>query len=149
MITKITYYLNSFFCLFTSLSLVWLLTLSVVFTLPFPAGSLKEFAKLLGNVEDERERMVSICRTIFLAFNLFTLYINPCLLLLLVFCLPLQIANVSDVLITPLEKFRKEQIGAAKVPSPLQTSTVLLSFVRIKIPRQFVILRGFLKVYFQ
>uniref|UniRef100_A0A8C4QGT6 Rho GTPase activating protein 26 n=1 Tax=Eptatretus burgeri TaxID=7764 RepID=A0A8C4QGT6_EPTBU len=45
------------------------------------AGSLKEFAKLLGNVEDERERMI---------------------------------ANVSDVLITPLEKFRKEQIGAAK-----------------------------------
>lgn len=28
---------------------------------------------------------------------------------------PHQIENASDVLITPLEKFRKEQIGAAKV----------------------------------
>lgn len=28
---------------------------------------------------------------------------------------PLQIQNADDVLITPLEKFRKEQIGAAKV----------------------------------
>lgn len=28
---------------------------------------------------------------------------------------PLQIENASEVLITPLEKFRKEQIGAAKV----------------------------------
>lgn len=28
---------------------------------------------------------------------------------------PHQIENASEVLITPLEKFRKEQIGAAKV----------------------------------
>lgn len=30
-------------------------------------------------------------------------------------CLYPQIENASEVLITPLEKFRKEQIGAAKV----------------------------------
>lgn len=30
-------------------------------------------------------------------------------------CLTLQIQNANDVLIAPLEKFRKEQIGAAKV----------------------------------
>lgn len=30
-----------------------------------------------------------------------------------------QIENASEVLITPLEKFRKEQIGAAKVTQPL------------------------------
>lgn len=30
----------------------------------------------------------------------------------------LQIQNADDVLITPLEKFRKEQIGAAKVGRP-------------------------------
>lgn len=35
-------------------------------------------------------------------------------------CLSLpQIENASEVLITPLEKFRKEQIGAAKVTQPL------------------------------
>lgn len=32
-------------------------------------------------------------------------------------CLTLQIQNANDVLIAPLEKFRKEQIGAAKVSS--------------------------------
>ena len=32
-----------------------------------------------------------------------------------VLCLTLQIQNANDVLIAPLEKFRKEQIGAAKV----------------------------------
>lgn len=31
------------------------------------------------------------------------------------FIFPFQIQNADDVLITPLEKFRKEQIGAAKV----------------------------------
>lgn len=30
-------------------------------------------------------------------------------------CLTFQIQNANDVLIAPLEKFRKEQIGAAKV----------------------------------
>lgn len=30
-------------------------------------------------------------------------------------CVCPQIENASEVLITPLEKFRKEQIGAAKV----------------------------------
>lgn len=34
-------------------------------------------------------------------------------------CLCPQIENASEVLITPLEKFRKEQIGAAKVTQPL------------------------------
>lgn len=37
------------------------------------------------------------------------------LILLLRLPPPHQIENASDVLITPLEKFRKEQIGAAKV----------------------------------
>lgn len=38
-------------------------------------------------------------------------------------CLSLpQIENASEVLITPLEKFRKEQIGAAKVTQPLPPS---------------------------
>lgn len=32
-----------------------------------------------------------------------------------------QIQNADDVLITPLEKFRKEQIGAAKVRAPHHT----------------------------
>ena len=32
-----------------------------------------------------------------------------------------QIQNADDVLITPLEKFRKEQIGAAKVRDHLRT----------------------------
>lgn len=31
-----------------------------------------------------------------------------------------QIQNADDVLITPLEKFRKEQIGAAKVRDHLR-----------------------------
>lgn len=31
-----------------------------------------------------------------------------------------QVQNADDVLITPLEKFRKEQIGAAKVRDPLR-----------------------------
>lgn len=38
-------------------------------------------------------------------------------------CSPLQVQNASDLLIKPLEKFRKEQIGVTKVsvfaPSPL------------------------------
>lgn len=34
-------------------------------------------------------------------------------------CLCPQIENASEVLITPLEKFRKEQIGAAKVTQAL------------------------------
>uniref|UniRef100_A0A8C5QXI0 Rho GTPase-activating protein 26 n=1 Tax=Leptobrachium leishanense TaxID=445787 RepID=A0A8C5QXI0_9ANUR len=45
------------------------------------ARSLQEFATVLGNLEDERMRMIE---------------------------------NAGEVLITPLEKFRKEQIGAAK-----------------------------------
>ncbi|XP_063784199.1 rho GTPase-activating protein 26 isoform X2 [Pseudophryne corroboree] len=45
------------------------------------AKSLQEFATVLGNLEDERMRMIE---------------------------------NAGEVLITPLEKFRKEQIGAAK-----------------------------------
>ncbi|XP_063303454.1 rho GTPase-activating protein 26 isoform X3 [Pelobates fuscus] len=45
------------------------------------ARSLQEFAAVLGNLEDERTRMIE---------------------------------NAGDVLITPLERFRKEQIGAAK-----------------------------------
>ncbi|CAH2277116.1 rho GTPase-activating 26 isoform X1 [Pelobates cultripes] len=45
------------------------------------ARSLQEFAAVLGNLEDERTRMMH---------------------------------NAGDVLITPLERFRKEQIGAAK-----------------------------------
>ncbi|XP_018111665.1 rho GTPase-activating protein 26-like isoform X2 [Xenopus laevis] len=45
------------------------------------ARSLQEFAAVLGNLEDERIRMID---------------------------------NAGEVLITPLEKFRKEQIGAAK-----------------------------------
>lgn len=35
------------------------------------------------------------------------------------FPFPWQIENASEVLITPLEKFRKEQIGAAKVGGKL------------------------------
>lgn len=35
------------------------------------------------------------------------------------FNFPFQIQNADDVLITPLEKFRKEQIGAAKVSDHL------------------------------
>lgn len=38
---------------------------------------------------------------------------------------PHQIENASEVLITPLEKFRKEQIGAAKVRI---MQTLLLDF---------------------
>ncbi|XP_053318063.1 rho GTPase-activating protein 26 isoform X2 [Spea bombifrons] len=45
------------------------------------ARSLQEFAAVLGNLEDERMRMIE---------------------------------NAGEVLITPLERFRKEQIGAAK-----------------------------------
>ncbi|XP_015271931.1 PREDICTED: rho GTPase-activating protein 42-like, partial [Gekko japonicus] len=45
------------------------------------AQSLKEFARLLIAVEEERRRLIQ---------------------------------NANDVLIAPLEKFRKEQIGAAK-----------------------------------
>nr|DBA30818.1 TPA: hypothetical protein GDO54_006756 [Pyxicephalus adspersus] len=45
------------------------------------ARSLQEFAAVLGNLEDERMRMIE---------------------------------NAGEVLITPLEKFRKEQIGTAK-----------------------------------
>lgn len=36
-----------------------------------------------------------------------------------------QIQNADDVLITPLEKFRKEQIGAAKVRDHLHTQLAL------------------------
>ncbi|XP_063807571.1 rho GTPase-activating protein 42 isoform X2 [Pseudophryne corroboree] len=48
------------------------------------AQSLKEFARLLITVEEERRRLIQ---------------------------------NANDVLISPLEKFRKEQIGAAKADS--------------------------------
>ncbi|XP_048073077.1 rho GTPase-activating protein 42 isoform X9 [Ursus arctos] len=51
------------------------------------AQSLKEFARLLIAVEEERRRLIQ---------------------------------NANDVLIAPLEKFRKEQIGAAKLLSFLQ-----------------------------
>ncbi|XP_036180506.1 rho GTPase-activating protein 42 isoform X7 [Myotis myotis] len=51
------------------------------------AQSLKEFARLLITVEEERRRLIQ---------------------------------NANDVLIAPLEKFRKEQIGAAKLLSFLQ-----------------------------
>lgn len=36
-----------------------------------------------------------------------------------------QIQNADDVLITPLEKFRKEQIGAAKVKDHLYTQLAI------------------------
>lgn len=40
----------------------------------------------------------------------------------------LQIQNADDVLITPLEKFRKDQIGAAKVRDPLQSLQITSIF---------------------
>ncbi|XP_067899741.1 rho GTPase-activating protein 26-like isoform X5 [Heterodontus francisci] len=57
--------------------------------------SLQEFAGVLKNLEDERGRL---CVRITLRTSLFS-------------C---QTENASEVLISPLERFRKEQIGAAK-----------------------------------
>ncbi|XP_067899740.1 rho GTPase-activating protein 26-like isoform X4 [Heterodontus francisci] len=59
------------------------------------ARSLQEFAGVLKNLEDERGRL---CVRITLRTSLFS-------------C---QTENASEVLISPLERFRKEQIGAAK-----------------------------------
>lgn len=58
-------------------------------------------------------------------------------------CLCPQIENASEVLITPLEKFRKEQIGAAKVscccctgllPAPGQCPGLLVMAVGVPRP---------------
>lgn len=43
------------------------------------------------------------------------------------FPFPWQIENASEVLITPLEKFRKEQIGAAKVGGKIDNVFLSLS----------------------
>uniref|UniRef100_A0A2K6GAR8 Rho GTPase activating protein 42 n=1 Tax=Propithecus coquereli TaxID=379532 RepID=A0A2K6GAR8_PROCO len=59
------------------------------------AQSLKEFARLLIAVEEERRRLIQ---------------------------------NANDVLIAPLEKFRKEQIGAAKVSVTFYSSVFMISF---------------------
>lgn len=50
-------------------------------------------------------KLTSVCITAFLWFSF-------------------QIQNADDVLITPLEKFRKEQIGAAKVRDHLHVQLV-------------------------
>lgn len=42
-----------------------------------------------------------------------------------------QIENASEVLITPLEKFRKEQIGAAKVSQAVPPSWQELAHCRV------------------
>ncbi|KTG34910.1 hypothetical protein cypCar_00024187, partial [Cyprinus carpio] len=60
------------------------------------AKSLQEFAGVLQNLEDERTRMVSR----FFSYSIISFIIT--------------IENANDVLISPLERFRKEQIGAAK-----------------------------------
>ncbi len=49
----------------------------------------------------------------------------PVCLCLFVFYFSFQIQNADDVLITPLEKFRKEQIGAAKVGDHLHTQLAI------------------------
>lgn len=77
------------------------------------ARSLQEFAGVLQNLEDERTRMVGLMQSSNRSQSLhhhhrqahgeLTALVSP------------QIDNASDVLITPLERFRKEQIGAAKV----------------------------------
>lgn len=41
-----------------------------------------------------------------------------------------QIQNANDVLIAPLEKFRKEQIGAAKVSVPFYYSSDILLVIK-------------------
>lgn len=53
-------------------------------------------------------------------------YMLPSLFFLLVW---FQIQNADDVLITPLEKFRKEQIGAAKVRDHLHKPIFLYAFI--------------------
>ncbi|KAA0714686.1 Rho GTPase-activating protein 42 [Triplophysa tibetana] len=67
---------------------------------PLSSQSFKEFSQLLNTMEEERRRLTAAheypasegCERLFRK----------------------QIQNADDVLITPLERFRKEQIGAAK-----------------------------------
>lgn len=77
-----------------------------LYSLCLTARSLQEFAGVLQNLEDERTRMVSEPRSLSSSAEFWRT--NG-----IFFCL--QIDNANDVLITPLERFRKEQIGAAKV----------------------------------
>lgn len=93
------------------------------------AKSLQEFAAVLQNLEDERTRMVSskhipigpVWSRVQMSIIKFpwaeTDQLCVCLCVCVRVCLVLilQIENANDVLIMPLERFRKEQISAAKV----------------------------------
>lgn len=75
------------------------------------AGSLKEFGRLLSTIEDERDRMV--CDDDPLIVLLFLATRKNKSILDCFFCSQLERAH--DTFIDPIEKFRREQIGGAKV----------------------------------
>uniref|UniRef100_A0A8C2LDA9 Rho GTPase activating protein 42 n=1 Tax=Cricetulus griseus TaxID=10029 RepID=A0A8C2LDA9_CRIGR len=68
------------------------------------AQSLKEFARLLIAVEEERRRLIQ---------------------------------NANDVLIAPLEKFRKEQIGAAKADSQIASLEYVFKIQEVQEKKKF------------
>lgn len=90
------------------------------------AKSLQEFAAVLQNLEDERTRMVSF-KLKSNTNSVLTGLIFPFIhkqnhkISISCACVSLQIENANDVLIMPLERFRKEQISAAKVRRCLST----------------------------
>lgn len=82
------------------------------------AGSLKEFGRLINAIEDERDRMVmtrrlsGISLRIWILKTIFFFFLYP------------QLERAKDQFIGPLENFRKEHIGGAKVREEKMTCAV-------------------------
>lgn len=57
-------------------------------------------------------------------------YLHEIMQNIMYFHFSFQIQNANDVLIAPLEKFRKEQIGAAKVSVTFYSSLGILSIIK-------------------
>lgn len=93
------------------------------------ADALKEFGKMIDGIEDERDRMVKPhCLISMLKY--FVLIVK-CLLKKLKYIrttLFYQLNHANAQLIRPLETFRKEQIGGAKVGTPIYVEGLFLLF---------------------
>lgn len=79
------------------------------------AGSLKEFGRLINAIEDERDRMVTTLLPRSFAVSLYKYYS---------FLLD-QLEQAKDQFIGPLEHFRKEHIGGAKVSFVIQIKWIV------------------------
>lgn len=85
------------------------------------AGSLKEFGRLINAIEDERDRMVNITVPFAVVGRRTRLKLGR-------FFRISQLERAKDQFIGPLENFRKEHIGGAKVLNLIHASE--RSFVR-------------------